>query len=230
MASGSESSDTKNEALVALENRSARDDGRLFSPSAERNRHVIFEALAPRLAGPQAVVEIGSGTGEHGAYFCERLPRTVWYPSDPDPRARTSIAAWSASAPNSNLKAPLNVLTTDPRWPDTFRTHLDGPATMVVSMNMIHISPWASCEGLFAGASSLLDDGGLVFLYGPFLEGEDTSPSNLAFDESLRTRNPEWGVRALGDVVACAEASRFRLEARIEMPANNRTLFFVKRN
>lgn len=214
---------------IALEDRNAADDGRLHSPSAARNRDAVSAALAPHLAATASVFEVGSGTGEHGAYICAQFPSVTWLPSDPDPRSRHSIAAWAKSAPNKNLRAPLSLMTTDADWPTQVRTHFpDGP-DVIFSMNMIHISPWESCAGLFAGAGVLLSAGGKVFLYGPFLEGSDTAPSNLDFDASLRGRNPDWGVRALDDVTACAEGQGLFLTDRMEMPANNLSLIFEKR-
>ena len=214
---------------IALEDRNAADDGRLHSPSAARNRDAVTAALAPHLTAQARVFEVGSGTGEHGAHICAQFPGVTWLPSDPDPRSRHSITAWADAAPNENLRPPLALMTTDADWPAQVRAHFpDGP-DVIFSMNMIHISPWASCTGLFAGAGALLSIGGKVFLYGPFLEGADTAPSNLDFDASLRRRNPDWGVRALSDVTACAEGQRFFLVDRIEMPANNLSLIFEKR-
>lgn len=214
---------------IALEERNAADDGRLHSPSAARNRDVVTAALAPHLTAQARIFEVGSGTGEHGAHICAQFPGVTWLPSDPDPRSRHSIAAWSAAAPNKNLRAPLSLMTTDADWSAQVRAQFaDGP-DVIFSMNMIHISPWASCTGLFAGAGALLNTGGKAFLYGPFLEGADTAPSNLEFDASLRRRNPEWGVRALDDVTACAQGQGLVLCERIEMPANNLSLIFEKR-
>ena len=94
---------------------------------------------------------------------------------------------------------------------------------------MIHIAPWSAAEGLMAGAGRRLPTGGRLFLYGPFVETDvPTAPSNLAFDESLRARDPSWGLRRLDEVVALAAGHGLVLAERIAMPANNLTLVFAK--
>ena len=96
-----------------------------------------------------------------------------------------------------------------------------------MNINMIHISPWESCRGLMRGAGRILEAGGLLYLYGPFrLDQKHTAPSNLEFDNWLKERDPEWGVRDLGDVVGEAEANGLELEQRIAMPANNFSVMF----
>jgi hypothetical protein len=95
---------------------------------------------------------------------------------------------------------------------------------------MIHISPWAATLGLMAGASRVLPVGGALFTYGPYFEdGVDTAPSNLAFDASLKSRNPDWGLRDVAAVAEAAGAHGLALEERIGMPANNLMLVFRKR-
>jgi hypothetical protein len=95
---------------------------------------------------------------------------------------------------------------------------------------MIHISPWSAAQGLMTGAGRLLPPQGGLFLYGPFIEsGVDTAPSNLAFDDSLKSRNPLWGIRHLDDVAALAAGQGLDLAERIAMPANNLMVVFRKR-
>jgi hypothetical protein len=99
----------------------------------------------------------------------------------------------------------------------------------MVSINMVHIAPWAATLGLFAGAGRLLRAGGLLFLYGPFMHnGVHNAPSNAAFDESLKARNPSWGLRDIVDLERVAEASGLKLGETIEMPANNMSLVFSR--
>jgi hypothetical protein len=87
---------------------------------------------------------------------------------------------------------------------------------------MVHISPWAATAGLLRGAGRLLGPGAPLCLYGPYRRaGVETAPSNEAFDESLKARDPEWGLRALEAVVAEAETHGFALDRVVEMPANN---------
>ena len=198
-------------------------DGARVSPSTARNREPILAVLAPRLPQGAHVLEIASGAGEHALFLAEALPHLRWRPSDPDPDARASIAAWRAAAGLPNLETPLTLDAADPAtWPNP-------PVDAVVCINMIHISPWAATEGLMAGAARLLTTGGLLFLYGPYFEADvATAASNIAFDESLRSRDPAWGLRKLDDVVALAAGHGLPLTERIAMPANNLSLIFRK--
>ena len=179
--------------------------------------------LRRALPGRGTVLEIASGSGEHAVHFAAALPQLIWQPSDPDPQARDSIAAYRAAAQLPNLMPPLALDATSSTWPAT-------QADAMVSINMIHIAPWAAAEGLMAGAERLLPKGGVLFLYGPFREhGQHTAPSNAAFDESLRARNREWGVRDLDAVAALASRHGFALEERVAMPANNLSVVFRRR-
>lgn len=201
-----------------------RPDARAHAPATARNREPILAVLTellPAAEGPQRVLEIASGTGEHAAFFAARLPHLAWQPSDADAAALASIAAWRESTgPLDNLAAPIR-LDVMAAWPEGLAVDV------VFSANMIHIAPWEACLGLFRGASEVLAPGGALVLYGPFAEGgRHTAPSNEAFDASLRARDSRWGVRDLDDVRRVAEAAGFRLEARHEMPANNLTLVF----
>jgi SAM-dependent methyltransferase len=197
--------------------------GALVAPAVARNREPILAVLHRVLPERGVVLEIASGSGEHAIYFAAALPHLTWQPSDPDPEARESIAAYRAAAPLPNLLPPLALDVASPNWPVT-------QADVIVAINMIHIAPWAAAEGLMAGAERLLPEDGVLFLYGPFRErGQHTAPSNAAFDESLRARNREWGVRDLEDVTALARRHGFALEERAAMPANNLSVVFRRR-
>lgn len=199
-------------------------DGARSSPSTARNRQPILEVLAARLPISARVLEIASGAGEHATFLAQALPGLRWQPSDPDPEARASIAAWRARVGLQNLAEPLALDAADlTTWPTE-------PIDAVVCINMVHISPWAATQGLMAGAGRLLTPAGRLFLYGPYIEaGVATAPSNLAFHESLKSRNPAWGLRDLADVAALAAASGLALVERIAMPANNLGVVFEKR-
>jgi len=194
------------------------------SPAVARNRDPIFEVLAARLPASGLVLEIAAGTGEHAATFAPRLPNLLWRPSDPDPAALASIAAWRDVSGAGNLLEPVVLDASDPgSWPV-------GAVDAIVCINMIHISPWAATEGLMSGAAARLPPGGLLYLYGPYLEDEvPTAPSNLAFDASLKDRNPAWGLRRLGTVRDLAADHGLDLAERIAMPANNLSLVFRRR-
>jgi SAM-dependent methyltransferase len=198
--------------------------GARTSPSVARNRDPILAVLRPRLPSSGTVLEIAAGAGEHAAYFASALPGLQWRPTDPDPDALVSIAAWRDHAAAPNLLPPLTLDATDPdAWPD-------GPFHVVVNINMIHISPWTATEGLMRGAGRVLTVGGVLFLYGPYREADvPTAPSNLDFDASLKSRDPAWGLRRLDAVTALAADHDLDLAERIPMPANNLALVFRRR-
>ena len=197
--------------------------GARTSPATARNRQLILQVLAPRLPDGARVLEIASGAGEHAVFLAEALPTVRWQPSDPDPAARASIAAWRAAASLPNLAAALALDAADlATWPTD-------PVDAVVCINMLHISPWAAAQGVMAGAGRVLPPGGKLFLYGPYIEADvPTASSNLAFDESLKARDPGWGLRDLAAVEALATASGLARVERIAMPANNLIVIFEK--
>ncbi|MGF6986676.1 SAM-dependent methyltransferase [Paraburkholderia atlantica] len=198
-------------------------DARQHSPSAERNREPILAVLRDALPARGRVLEIASGTGEHAIWFAAALPGLDWQPSDADEEARESIAAWTAHAGLANVRAPLAL---DVHQPDWGVDALDA----VVCINMIHISPWSAAQALIDGAGRRLVDGGVLYLYGPYRRGgAHTAPSNEAFEQWLKSRNPEWGVRDLEAVVALGDAAGLTCERVVAMPANNFSLVFRKR-
>jgi hypothetical protein len=193
------------------------------SPSVARNRGPILSVLQPRLPVAGVVLEIAAGTGEHAVYHAAALPGLQWQPSDPDPEAVASIAAWRAHAGLANLLPPLLL---DASAPDAWGVER---ADAIVNINMIHISPWAATAGLMQGAARLLPASGRLFLYGPFLERDVvTAPSNLGFDASLKGRNSDWGIRRLEDVCDLADRHGLVLAERVAMPANNLVVIFQK--
>jgi hypothetical protein len=195
-------------------------DNALTAPAVARNRDPILAVLREVLAAPGTVLEIASGSGEHAVHFASALPHLVWQPTDPDAEARRSIAAHAAQAQLANLLPPLELDAAAAAWPVT-------QADAIVSINMIHIAPWRAAEGLMAGAARLLAAGSPLYLYGPFLEhGRHTAPSNAAFDESLKARDPAWGVRDLDEVVALASRHGLALSRTVAMPANNLSVVF----
>jgi SAM-dependent methyltransferase len=198
-------------------------DGARTSPSTARNRQPILHVLGPRLVDGARVLEVASGAGEHAVFLAGALPGVHWQPTDRDAEALTSIAAWREAAGLANLAAPIPLDAADSAsWPL-------GPIDAVVCINMIHISPWAATEGLMAGAARVLTAGGRLFLYGPYIEADvATAPSNLAFDDSLKSRDPAWGLRDLAEVAALARANGLRFAERISMPANNLIVVFEK--
>lgn len=194
-------------------------DARRTAPAAQRNRGPILGVLERVLPPSARVLEVASGSGEHAVYFAGALPGVVWQPSDPSPDQRKSIAAWIVAERRANVEPPLSLnATRDETWPQ-------GPYDAVFCANMVHIAPWEACLGLLRGAGRVLREGGPLCLYGPYRRGgRHTAESNAAFDESLRARDPAWGVRDLDDVVATATLHGLALDEVVEMPANNLTV------
>jgi len=210
-------------------------DLRQHAPAAERNREPIYAVLATALPATGTVLEIASGTGQHAVFLAPQLAPRHWLPSDPNPIARDSIRSWRASDPTPTLHDPLDLDVTQSDWLESVRqwqatAGQESPdITAIVNINMIHIAPWAACEGLVAGAASLLQPGGILYLYGPYRQnGVHTAPSNEAFDRSLRSQNPAWGIRNLDDVVAIAADRGFYLTRLIQMPANNLSVILTR--
>lgn len=199
--------------------------GARSAPAAVRNRAPILEIFRRHAPEKGLVLEIAAGSGEHAVWMAQALPSLQWLPTDPDPDARASIAAWRAASGVENLLPPLalDAAAQDAPWPAALGA--------VVCINMIHIAPWEAAEGLVGGAGRNLAAGGILFLYGPYLEADrETAPSNLAFDADLKRRNPAWGLRRLDEVVALAAEHGLDLVERAEMPANNLSLVFRRRH
>ena len=215
--------DKDNPLPIALEQRAQHADQRLFSPSAARNAEPILTVLKDLFSAYGTVLEIGCGTGEHAVCFAAAMPTLTWLPTDPDPASRASTASWIGFRGLSNVLAPVDVDARSPVW----GVEKLAPFDAMLSINMIHIAPWAATTGLFSGAGRLLRGGGLLCLYGPFLHnGTYNAPSNAVFDESLKASNPAWGLRDIADLERTALVSGLRLGETIAMPANNTLLVF----
>ncbi|WP_213301106.1 DUF938 domain-containing protein [Paraburkholderia sacchari] len=199
-----------------------QDIHRLTAPAAARNAAPILDVLRSALPARGTVLEIASGTGQHAAHFAAALPGIEWQPSDADPRARLSIAAWRTHAGLANLREPLDLDVRREPWPVN-------AVDAIVCINMIHIAPWEAAVALMKGAGARVAAGGALVLYGPYRRGgAHTAPSNEAFDADLRARDPSWGVRDLEAVEALAQAEGFVCEAVVPMPANNFSVVFRK--
>jgi hypothetical protein len=196
---------------------------RRSAPAALRNREPIAEVLSEWLPRSGLVLEIASGTGEHAVYFAERFPALEWQPSDVHPEALTSIAAWREEVRLPNIRPPVVIDASAPDWP------IDR-ADAVLSINMVHISPWASALGLLSGAARLLRPVAPLILYGPWLKDDiSTAESNLAFDADLKRLDPEWGLRRVEDFAAAADERGLALDQTRAMPANNMMLLLRRR-
>jgi hypothetical protein len=195
-----------------------------YAPATQRNREPILAVLRQVLPAAGRVLEIASGSGEHAVYFARALPELEWQPSDADPIALASIAAYRGEVALDNLLPPRLLDVTAADW------ELGSAISAIVCINMIHIAPWSACQGLCEGAARHLEAGAPLVLYGPFrFDGLFTAPSNEAFDRALRDRNPTWGVRDLTLVTKTAERHGFERVDVIAMPANNHSVIFRRR-
>ncbi|HIE56587.1 MAG TPA: DUF938 domain-containing protein [Chromatiaceae bacterium] len=188
-----------------------------YAESCDQNRDPILEVLRPLLSACASVLEIGSGTGQHAVYFAEKMPHLNWQPSDREENI-PGIHLWRNEARLPNVREPVVLDVATKPWPV-----LDVQA--VFSANTVHIMAWWQVKALFQGVGELLSEGGLFLLYGPFnYHGEYTSDSNRRFDEWLKARDPDSGVRDFEALNELAEQAGMVLEADIAMPANNRIL------
>lgn len=203
-------------------------DQRQYSPAFQRNCDPILAVIKQALPTQGTILEIASGTGEHAAFLAQHCPHHHWLPSDVAQPQLASITAWRKYYQLANLYQPILIDVLQQDWPETVeQTVRQSELSLtdviaIVNINMIHIAPWEATLGLLSGAARLLSPQGLLYLYGPFLQsGQANAPSNLAFDQSLRSRDPEWGIRSLDDVVNAAAQNGLVLEKTVDMPANN---------
>ena len=197
-------------------------DARRHSPAAERNAAPILAELQRLLPSSGHLLEVASGTGQHAATCSAGLADWTWWPTDADPAALPSIRAWCDGL--SRVKAPLHL--------DVLRSPWEGVPTQLDAIfcaNMIHVSPWTCCVGLFTGAARHLAPQGLLVTYGPYLEDEvPTAPGNLAFNADLRRRDASWGLRRREDMEELAAELGLTLRERVSMPANNLLLVWCR--
>lgn len=192
-----------------------------FSEACDRNRDPIFAVIAPLLANCRAVLEIGSGTGQHAAYFAGKMPHLLWYTSDCDENHH-GIRLWLEEARLANLRPPFSLDVRRSPWPEL-------AVDAVFSANTAHIMHWPEVEALFSGVGGLLPEKGLFLLYGPFnYHGCYTSESNKDFDVRLKSRDPLGGIRDFDELDRLASQAGLRLRQDFAMPANNRILFWEK--
>ncbi len=192
------------------------------STAAERNREPITQVLREILPSAGLALEVASGSGEHALHFAEAFPKLLWQPTDAEPAALRSIEARRSQSGRFNLLPPVSLDVRAAQWPVA-------QADAVLCINMVHISPWSATCGLMRGAARLLPPGGTLYLYGPyFQDGVETEPSNLAFDADLKSRNPEWGLRRVEQIIAEAEDQGLALDRIVPMPANNLSAVFRK--
>lgn len=197
--------------------------GSPHSPAADRNKKPILACLQRILSEHGTALEIAAGTGQHAVWFSASLAGWTWQPTDSDAGMLPVIADQIAQSGLANVLPPLQLDVTAVQWPP-FKRKFDA----IYCANLLHIAPWDACAALMAGAARHLAPGGMLITYGPYFEeGVRPAASNLAFDESLRARDPAWGIRSLEQVAAEARRAGLVLAQRHEMPANNLVLVFM---
>jgi hypothetical protein len=192
-------------------------------PAAERNKQPILDVLRRVLPSQGSLLEVASGTGQHAAHFAAGLDGWTIQPSDSDAEHLETLRRRVEVERNARLLQPLEL--------DVTQTAPPVSPTAIYCANMVHIAPWSACLGLFALAGRLLPSDGLLLTYGPYsLHGVHTAVSNERFDESLKARNPEWGVRDVDELSAVAGEHGFALTETCQMPANNLLLVWRRRS
>ena len=199
---------------------------RLNFPATLSNRIFIANVLENLIPRNGVLLEIASGSGEHGVYFQNCFPSITWQTSDPELIHRKSIAAWiEHEGLTSKMPHPLDLDVEKRPWPinTEFRSLIKG----IVCINMIHISAWSATKALFEESKNLLNKNNFMMIYGPFFRNDKhTSDSNLLFDHSLKAQNPNWGLRHLEKVDEIALTNGFEKEIIVEMPANNISVIY----
>ncbi len=195
---------------------------KLISPSVERNKIPIGNALNLFFQKRANIFEVASGTGEHAVHLCGLRPDIYWQPSDPDSESRKSQDEWSHNYRNQ-ISLSLNISTLEVNWADRLNVY-----DIVFCANMIHIAPWTATTGLIKGSYKILPRFGMLILYGPFLDGKNSAISNIEFDKRLKNQNSCWGVREVNDISNICNVSGFKLFKNINMPNNNKILIFKK--
>jgi hypothetical protein len=197
-------------------------DAPMFA-AADRNKDVILGVLRDVLPSTGTVLEIASGSGQHVFHFSAALPDLDWCASECDSDLVGHLQQRVTAAAKPNLLVPYHLDVREAGWSEKVAVKL----AAVTSSNMIHIAPWSACVGLIEGASRLLDEGGLVYFYGPFIvDGQFSSDGNKSFDRLLRAENPDWGLRRLEEVCDVAQNAGFVLDHTIDMPVNNLSVLF----
>lgn len=191
-----------------------------FSPSCERNKQVIWESLQPHISNSAHVLEVGSYSGQHAIYFCQKKPDLLWQPSD----LYQYIEGLKRNfhlANLANISTPIEInVAAEKHWP---KQKFD----IIYSANTLHIMSWKQVEKLFDNIKVCLKESSLVCIYGPFkYQSKFTSASNEEFQQWLQDRNPESGIRDFEAVARLAKKVGLELIQDITMPANNQLLIW----
>lgn len=191
-----------------------------FAQAAEQNQNDILRVLQCTFKHSTKVLEVGSGTGQHAVHFAKHLTHLSWQPSDKKSMLE-GIQLWVNDVALHNLYAPIE-LDVNHTWPtNTYDA--------AFAANVIHIMHWQDVKALFAGLGAILTDNSIVCIYGPFnIDGNYTSVSNQRFDEWLKHRDPESGLKDKIELDQLAINNGLQPEPSWEMPANNKILCWKK--
>ena len=191
------------------------------APATERNRQPILDVLRQEFRDVKSVLEIGSGTGQHAVFFATRLTHLTWQTSDLQEN-HAGILSWLSDAALPNVHDPFVLDVMKSPWPSQI---YDG----VFSANTAHIMSFAAVKKMFELVDSVLSDGGVFLLYGPFRQGgEFNTQSNADFHASLRRRDAQMGIRHLEDLDSLGETGGMRRVRLYALPANNHIAVWVK--
>ena len=192
-----------------------------FSQACENNKHAISLTLKSYVELGGSLLEIGSGTGQHGCHMSSVYPNLRWQTSD-QADYLAGINAWVCEANRDNFLAPIQLDINTASWAGE-------PMDFVYASNVVHIMSLAEVDKLFSFIPSALKSGGLFFLYGPFnYEGMFTSESNAQFNDWLKAQAPHRAIRDFETINALAQENGLQLVNDHEMPANNRLLVWKK--
>ncbi|MCO4746499.1 MAG: DUF938 domain-containing protein [Proteobacteria bacterium] len=188
--------------------------GALFFGAADRNKQPIADVLTGVLPSAGTVVELASGGGQHAAYMSGRFPHLTWQPTEPEAARRASIEAWRQHVNNPNLAAPLELDVQQP-WPIDV-------ADAIYACNLLHVSARSASSAVLSASARVLRVGAPLCIYGPFKRhGAFTTPSNAAFDVTVRGWHPSYGIRDLDELIVEAQGHDLHIDRIEEMPANN---------
>ncbi|XP_013414878.1 methyltransferase-like 26 isoform X1 [Lingula anatina] len=202
-----------------------------WTTAGEKNKGPILQVLKEHSDQERRLfaLEIASGPGQHVVHFAEHMPNVTWQPSECDKDSLQSIAGYIAAKESKNVLQPVFIDASQPLSKWAGGSLIPQSCDLIVNINMIHISPWSATEGLFKAAGVLLKPGAIMATYGPYMiNGMLTPESNVRFDQSLKERCPEWGIRDTADLEKLAKENALTLEKMVDMPANNKVLLFKK--
>ena len=208
-----------------------RESAKPFSQACENNKRFILDRIIDQFEPGNLVLEIGSRTAQHVTFFAQMMPRVTWIPTD-IPENMATLMDCLEGHQCENITAPMALDVTQTPWPIRAASALDKSAGVdgVFTANTLHIMPLSAVECFFRGVGQVLKSDGKLCVYGPFkYDGKFTTPSNAAFDTSLKQTHPESGLRDFEHVNALAAAQKLYLVADHSMPANNQLLVWQMR-